>query len=310
MQMRRLFEIVYILLNKKIVTAKELAEHFEVSIRTIYRDITMLTIAGIPIYTNKGKGGGIRLLDNFILSKSFFSEKEQNEILTALQSLKIIHQGEVDDVLSKLSAIFNKDAITNWISVDFSDWSDAANDRFSMIKTAIINKKIIICDYYGRNGEKLKREIEPLQLYFKSKSWYVKGYCLHKKAYRLFKLNRMKNIELTNASFERDLPQEKPNIMNQETKIHEITLKINSQLSYRVYDEFDEGEITKDEDGNFIATIFWTFDEWTIGYILSFGPMAEVVAPDFVRECVANTLKKTLDQYESFTKPSIKYKLL
>ena len=89
MQLNRLFEIVYILLNRKQVTARELAQRFEVSTRTIYRDIESLTEAGVPVYTNKGKGGGISLLDNFILNKSYLNTDEQQEILTALQGLKV-----------------------------------------------------------------------------------------------------------------------------------------------------------------------------------------------------------------------------
>ena len=95
MQINRLFEMVHILLNKKNVTAKELAEHFEVSIRTVYRDIETLTFAGIPVYSSRGKNGGIRLLENYVLNKTLISQDEQNEILYALQSLKAASYPEV-----------------------------------------------------------------------------------------------------------------------------------------------------------------------------------------------------------------------
>jgi len=100
--------MVYILLDKKTITAKELSYHFEVSQRTIYRDIDTLSAAGIPIYTNKGKGGGISLLDNFVLNKSMLSEKEQLEILSSLQSLKALNVQDVEPVLNKLAAVFGK----------------------------------------------------------------------------------------------------------------------------------------------------------------------------------------------------------
>ncbi|MCL2775402.1 MAG: HTH domain-containing protein, partial [Oscillospiraceae bacterium] len=108
MQINRLFEIVYMLMNKKAATAKELSDHFEVSQRTIYRDIDILNEAGIPVYTNKGKGGGISILDNFLLNKSVFSDQEQNEILFALQSFRAVKYVNADTVLTKLSAIFKK----------------------------------------------------------------------------------------------------------------------------------------------------------------------------------------------------------
>ena len=106
MQINRLFEIVYILLDKKTVTARELSEHFEVSKRTIYRDIEILSQAGIPIYTTKGKGGGISVLPEFVLNKSILSDREQNEILSALQSLNALNGSTADPVLNKLATLF------------------------------------------------------------------------------------------------------------------------------------------------------------------------------------------------------------
>ena len=154
MQINRLFEIVYILLDKKTVTAKELSERFEVSTRTIYRDVDTLSSAGIPIYMSKGKGGGIRLLENFVLNKSVLSEREQNEILTALHGLGVTNYPEVDNVLSKLSTLFNKNS-QNWIEVDFSNW--AGNERkFNLIKMGILDKKVIRFEYFSSYGEKDK----------------------------------------------------------------------------------------------------------------------------------------------------------
>jgi len=103
------------------VTAGELAEHFEVSVRTIYRDIDALCQGGIPIYTSQGKGGGISLIDDFVLDKSLLSEKEQDKILMALQSLSAVQYPELDNVLLKLSGLFRKNNI-NWVEVDFSNW--------------------------------------------------------------------------------------------------------------------------------------------------------------------------------------------
>ena len=165
MQINRLFEIVYILLDKKTITAKELSERFEVSVRTIYRDIDTLSIAGIPVYTNKGKGGGISLMDDFVLNKSVLSEKEQNEILMSLQSLNAMKFLDVEPVLKRLSTIFNKES-TNWIDVDFSKWGsdDSEKEKFNTIKTAIISTKIINFDYFSSYGEKTLRTVEPLKL--------------------------------------------------------------------------------------------------------------------------------------------------
>lgn len=127
-------------MNRGQVTAKELADKFEVCERTIYRDIDALSSAGIPVYTSKGKGGGIRLLDNFVLDKTLFSDKEQNELLLSLQSMKVTEYPDIDTILSKLKAIFNKEN-TDWIEIDFS-----AMGKCSLSKRAIHDdKKRLFC---------------------------------------------------------------------------------------------------------------------------------------------------------------------
>jgi predicted DNA-binding transcriptional regulator YafY len=153
MQIYRLFEIVYILLHEKLVTAKSLAERFEVSQRTIYRDIDILSMSGIPVYTEKGKGGGISLLPDFMLNKSLLSEQEQMEILSALQGLSNVKTPDTDHVLSKLSAIFQKNA-ANWLEVDFTFWNDDNSELFNSFKTAILERRIAEFDYYSTYGKK------------------------------------------------------------------------------------------------------------------------------------------------------------
>ncbi|MDE7382714.1 MAG: HTH domain-containing protein, partial [Treponemataceae bacterium] len=149
----RLFEIVYILLQKKKVTAKELAERFEVSTRTIYRDVETLSRANVPIYATQGKDGGIALLDKYVLNKTILSEEEQNQILFALQSMKNVSGQNERGVLEKLSTLFNK-AVNDWIKIDFSSWEkDSAQEtKFEIIKKAILNKNRIEFVYYNSNG--------------------------------------------------------------------------------------------------------------------------------------------------------------
>jgi predicted DNA-binding transcriptional regulator YafY len=138
------------------MTAKELAEHFEVSVRTILRDIETLSMADIPIYTVQGKGGGVRLIDNFVLNKSVLTDKEQQDILSALQGLNTVEVPEVEKVLSKLGALFNKNA-TSWIDIDFSPWGSNASekDKFSILRDAILSKKMIQFDYFSYYGERV-----------------------------------------------------------------------------------------------------------------------------------------------------------
>ncbi len=305
MQINRLFEIVYILLNKKQVTAKELSERFEVSTRTIYRDIESLCQAGIPIYTNKGKGGGICLLDHFVLNKSYLSEKEQQEIIVALQGLQVTPYMPQNEVLSKLSALFGSNE-QEWIAVDFGSWDTSEKEKFEQIKEAILNKKYIQFDYYNTNLEKLNRKVEPLQLYFKEKTWYLKGYCTLRKQIRLFKLRRIKEMVCLEESFEKQKHEEqkyeekKIDVLDTSVaKTQTIKLWLDQTQGYRVFDEFDENQVTKQQDGSFIVNLNYPKDEWLFGYLLSFGHYAKVLEPMEIAKELKGRLWKAINQYET-----------
>ena len=293
----RLFEIIYILMQKKKVTAKELADKFEVSTRTIYRDIEILSRANIPVYATKGKEGGIGLLEGYVLNKCILSEEEQNQILFALQGMKKVRGKEEKNILEKLSTLFNKE-INDWIKVDFSNWEkgNEQEERFDMIKTAILNKNLIKFTYYNSNGERSKRIVEPLQIWFKDKSWYLISYCRLKEDYRIFKITRIKEIEILQKHFERNLPKEKK---EEKYSLKNISLEveINKEMTYRVYDEFENREITKKEDGNFIVNVEYPENEWIYGYILSFGEYAKVLKPEYAKTIIKDKLQKTLKNY-------------
>jgi len=204
MQINRLFEIIYILLDKKTVTANELAKKFEVSSRTIYRDVEILSGAGIPIYTTKGKGGGISILDNFILDKSVISKEEQSAIITALTAMSVLPNVEKTGIADKMSLLF-KSNDSSWIDVDFSDWNVEHKNFFDKIRDSIIERFVLKLKYINSNGEISERIAEPLKLYFKSKSWYLIAYCRKADDYRMFRLSRIREVEVTNEHFEREM---------------------------------------------------------------------------------------------------------
>ncbi len=291
----RLFEIVYILMQKRKTTAKELADRFEVSTRTIYRDIETLSTANIPIYASKGKDGGIGLLDEYVLNKTILSEEEQNQILFALQGMKKIKGQDEKYILKKLSILFNK-KINDWIKIDFSNWGNVQEERFDMIKSAILNKQLVEFTYYNSNGEESKRIVEPLQIWFKDKSWYLISYCRNKEDYRIFKIARIKEIKMLQEHFERELPKEEESEKHN-FKIIELELEINKAMTYRVYDEFESKEITKKQDGNFIIKVKYPENEWVYGYILSFGECAKVLNPFYAKNIIKDKLQKTLKNY-------------
>lgn len=293
----RLFEIVYILMQKKKITAKELADRFEVSTRTIYRDIEILSRANIPVYATKGKEGGIGILDEYVLNKTILSEEEQNQILFALQGMKKVTGRDEKDVLGKLSKLFNK-KVNDWIKIDFSNWGkeNEQETRFNMIKEAILNKNQIEFVYYNSNGEESERIVEPLQIWFKDKSWYLIAYCKIKQDYRVFKIARIREIKILKEHFERELPQEK----KKEKYIFKnitLELEISKEMAYRVYDEFEVSEITKKDDGSFIVNVEYPENEWVYGYILSFGEYAKVLSPASAKRIIKDKIEKTLKNY-------------
>ena len=297
MQVNRLFEIIYILLDKKMITAGELAERFGVSRRTIYRDVDTLSLAGIPVYTEKGKGGGISLLPDFVLNKSILSEEEQHEILSALQGLSGLKTSEADQVLKKLSTIFNKHAAA-WLEVDFSDWGYQNGDVFDGFKSAILEKRIVAFDYYSANGDMTRRSIEPIQLWFKSKAWYIKGFCLLRQDVRLFKLTRVRKLIVTNEIFdERDLLAVPPDPGGQQKQDVTLKMKIAPEMTYRVYDDYYDDIVEKQADGSFIVSVTWPEDEWVYGYLLSFGEHIEVLEPAHVREIIKEKAEKMRGKY-------------
>lgn len=197
MQESRLFKIVYHLLDKGQATAPELAEKFEVSVRTIYRDIDALSGAGIPIYAEAGRNGGIHLMNDFVLNKAVLSEEEKQEILTALQSMSFTQNISSSQTLQKLSAIFHL-SLENWLEVDFSRWGNKGtdNEKFELLKSAVIHQKCVKITYANSCGIIKERIIQPLKMSYKSMSWYLKAYCMEKQDYRIFKLTRIIDLEV------------------------------------------------------------------------------------------------------------------
>lgn len=294
MQVNRLFEIIYILLEKNSVTAKELAEKFEVSQRTIYRDIEILSTAGIPVYMSKGKGGGISILPDFILNKAILTEDEKPGILSAIRAVDAVsfNDSEPKKVLRKLNNILGEND-TDWIEVDFSNWGNTEREKetFNNLKSAILSKKVVNFDYSSGKGENISREVCPLKLYFKGQSWYMYGYCKIRNDYRFFKLRMIKDLYISEEGFNIKAPK---NIMKEDNVFNNelITLKmrISSKMAYRVYDEFED--FKKLDDGNFIVTIEYPKGEWLFSYISSFGQECEVLAPQEMREEIKNKVNE------------------
>jgi len=284
-QISRLFEIVYLLLNKKTTTANELAAHFEVSKRTILRDIDTLTTAGIPIYTIQGKGGGISILDNFVLDKTAVSEEEQGKILLALQTLKAADDSEINELLDRLGNLFQKNS-SNWLEIDFGRWGTRSlidNSKFGQLKDAIVSSTAVEITYYGSNSKRSERKIYPLKLVYKDKAWYLQGYCLERQDYRVFKVSRIKSMGILPEKFDsKDFVI--PALESANIEYEPVRFKFSPDVIHRVYDDFEDNEITLNADGSIIVTAQMPCSEWIYGYLLSYGASVEVLEPLSLRD--------------------------
>lgn len=296
MKINRLFEMVYLLLNKESITARELAAHFEVSSRTIYRDVELLSSAGIPIYMTKGKGGGISLLPDFILNKTVLTDGEKLDILSALHAVEAVSLDQTNTAVQKLSSLFGN-TNADWVEVDFSGWADAGEEArlFNLLKTAIISKKKVAFQYHSIEGS-MQRTVEPMKLCFKGQSWYIYAFCTVRQDYRFFKLRRMKGLQLLGEHFERTAPAK---IFNDGKVFQDdfvtVTLKLAEKMAYRVFDEFSQYKMLP--DGGFIVQLTMPRGDWVYQYLATFGEYCEILEPEDIRLETKDKLQKTLSQY-------------
>ena len=297
MKDNRLFRILYYILEKEKVTANELADKFEVSVRTIYRDIDSISSVGVPIFTTQGKGGGIKIDNEYILNKSLFDANEKEQIIAALQGLEKTNKVYKSELITKLSALF-KIKNSNWIEIDFTSWgsNNTYQDLFNALKTVIINKNIISFSYNSSKGEKINRKVKPIRLLFKEQDWYLYAFCLLRNDFRYFKLSRMKDLEVLAINYEDNFENA---VLKKELKyenIVNIKLKFDKSVAFRVYDEFNEA-IEEDEKGNLYVEIKIPNNYKLYNYIFSFGSNVEILEPKEIRNQFKNMINEIAKKY-------------
>ncbi len=296
MKESRLFQILYYILEKGRVTAPELADKFEVSVRTIYRDIDWISNAGIPIYTVQGKGGGLEIDSSFILNKSILTDAEREQIVIALKSLEKNSEFYKSELTNKLASIFNtKDE--NWIELDFSNWTHNKDYKsiFDKIKEAILNKNIISIHYSNMNSEKTIREIKPIRLLYKGGNWYVYSFCNLRQDFRFFKLARIRELNVLSKTYEEgfsDIDIDKEFIYSD--TIH-LLIRFDKSIEDRVYDDFSES-ITESDEYLYVE-VELPDDYTTYSYILSFGDSAEVLEPIEARNKLKTMINNMAKKY-------------
>ncbi len=300
MKIDRLIGILSVLLQEEKTTAPELAERFEVSRRTINRDIEDLCKAGIPILAVQGSGGGISIMDGYRMDRTILTSRDMQMILAGLRSLDSVsgtrYYGQLMEKIQTGSSEFisGKDSIL----IDLSSWYKASlTPKIDVILSSIENRKLLEFRYYSPSRES-SRTIEPYYLVFKWSSWYVWGWCTTKEDFRLFKLNRMDSVAETDQSFVcRDVPL--PDLSNEKIFPGGIKVKVlfSPEVKWRLIEEFGPNSFTDTDDGKLLFTADYTDMDNLVSWILTFGDKAEVLEPVEARDLIRRNAEKTLQIY-------------
>ena len=301
MKTDRLIGILSVLLQSKQTTAPELAKLFEVSRRTINRDIEDLCMAGIPIMTVQGKGGGISIMDGYRMDRTILTSKDMRMILAGLRSLDSISGSNYYTLLMEKLQVGSSQFINgrDSILIDLSSWyKTTLAPKIEMIQNAIENRHMVSFDYYSPNGES-KRLVEPYYLIFRWSSWYLWGFCSDRQDYRLFKLNRMLKVNETDKTFTvkdaavPDLSDEK--IFPKGIKVKAL---FDKDMSWRLIEEFGPECFTETDEGKLLFTADYSDLDSITTWFMTFRDKVEVIEPEEIRERIREISEKTLKIYK------------
>ncbi len=300
MKIDRLIGILSVLLQKDSVTAPYLAEQFEVSRRTINRDIEDLCRAGIPIVTRQGAGGGISIMENYKIERALLTNGEMQDILAGLRSLDSINgTNRYGQLMEKLS-VGSSDFMTGNQSVliDLSSWNKASlAPKIELLRSAIEGCRKLAFFYYSPWGES-ERVIEPYYLIFRWSNWYVWGWCERREDFRLFKLNRMDGLKMSGEAFtRRSAPL--PELKNEQIFPGGIRVKalFDKSCKWRLVEEFGPDCFKEQEDGRLLFHADYTNREELVTWLLTFREKAELLEPVELREEIYMSLRKILEVY-------------
>ena len=301
MKIDRLIGILSILLQKGTVTAPFLAEKFEVSRRTISRDIEALCKAGIPLVTAQGRGGGISIMDGYSIDRTLLTSADMQAILTGLKSLDSVSQTNRYRTLMDKIHLKNPEILedNSHIIINLGSWyRHTLAPKVELIQKAIENHETIHFHYCSPSGES-DRTMEPYLLVFQWSSWYVWGYCMAREDFRLFKLNRMQNLSRTGVSF---LPRETPHF-SMETNFSSneripVTARFSPKANWRLMDDYGPDSFTEAPDGSFLFSFEFFDKENLFSWLLSFRGQAEMLTPVSLREEFSLLLHKMAEKHD------------
>lgn len=305
-KLSRVISIMIDLINNEIVDTVYLASKYEVSTRTIYRDIDLLDRSGIPIVSKQGKQGGFSIMEGFKIDKNILSENEFSIVLRGLQALANNKDREAVAVFDKLVSILNNNKKEKIIKtsqnviIDISPLEEKKeiDDIYNKINYAIENRKCLEIKYYSVDKGTSKRIIEPLILIFKSSNWYLQAFCRDKKDFRNFKLLRIKELKILEDTFEeKDFSiNEMKNFFN---GMDCTKIVIKTDKNYASFIEENYGIFQKEEKGKDIfLTLKYPLNNWVYSTLLSFGDNVEVVSPKEIRTKLIGLIKNMNKKYD------------
>lgn len=289
MKIDRLVGILTVLLQEARVTAPQLAARFEVSRRTINRDVEALCQAGIPIVTMQGSGGGIYIAEGYKLDKQVLTVEELSSIIASLKGLgSVTERTQMERTLDKLAANRSDTVISlrESIVIDLaSNYKGTLTEKIGQIKAAIHDTRVISFDYYYDKGE-MRRRIEPYFIVFQWTSWYVFGYCLDRQDWRMFKLARLWDLRTEEDTYDfRDIPLEKRDFSAHFTDDKTVVGLFDASAKFQLIETYGLGCYTEDPDGRLRASLFYTNEGFMVQWLLAFGDKAEILSPpDIVAE--------------------------
>jgi len=305
MRAERFLSIIIIISQKGLVTAKELAEHFEVSIRTIYRDIEKIGEAGVPIAATGGKGGGYFIMENYNLNSLFFNKKEIEPLIAVMENLNFLfgNNQQFNDIVLKFETLRNSDKEkSEKLNIDMSHFSmeQELREYLFLINKAIEDNRVLEFEYINRKMEYLNRVVEPIYIEFTGGQWYIIAFCRIKNDYRKFKLVRVRNLKLSNSFVKRQVSREeilKVFYESYEKNSILVKFKFSSKIGEQLSEYFVKDKIKLLENGTYIVEDFFPDDEGLKKFILGFGKDCEVMAPAKLRNEMTKYIKKIYSKY-------------
>lgn len=299
MKIDRMIGILSILLQQEKVTAPYLAEKFEVSRRTINRDIEALCMAGIPLVTESGQGGGVSIMEGYKIDRALFTTQDMQAILAGLRSLDSVSgTNQYVQLMEKLSAgASNLLAGDTHILIDLSSWyKSALSPKIALLHGAILSANKVSFTYHSPKGES-ERTVEPYDLIFQWAGWYLWGWCERREAFRLFKLMRMTDLALGETFEKRTVSL--PDLSSKQIfpPQFQVTAKIDPAFKWRLVEEFGLESFRSMPDGTLLFCSDFVDKQSIVGWIASFGGGAELLEPVELRQEVLRFAKNIAQKY-------------